>query len=144
MSSPGPLRLGIPALEARRWWGARLLVVCAVSFLIRGLDAFAHSRVPLRLRASHRAEQSRRTGKAVRGLASLSMHYRRGVRRAENVPGDLFVDETCINCDTCRWMAPGKKKREGVREGWGLEREKGRKRERGLKRVSAQGVGYEQ
>ena len=28
-------------------------------------------------------------------------------RRPENVPGDLFVDHTCIDCDTCRWMAPG-------------------------------------
>lgn len=26
--------------------------------------------------------------------------------RAENVPGDFFVDHTCINCDVCRWMAP--------------------------------------
>ncbi|HUR64431.1 MAG TPA: MBL fold metallo-hydrolase [Candidatus Thermoplasmatota archaeon] len=29
------------------------------------------------------------------------------LRRAENVAGDLFVDATCIDCDTCRWMAPG-------------------------------------
>ena len=27
-------------------------------------------------------------------------------RRAENKPGDLFVDTSCIDCDTCRWMAP--------------------------------------
>ncbi len=27
-------------------------------------------------------------------------------RRSENIEGDLFVDETCIDCDTCRWMAP--------------------------------------
>jgi glyoxylase-like metal-dependent hydrolase (beta-lactamase superfamily II)/ferredoxin len=27
-------------------------------------------------------------------------------RRPENVTGDLFVDDTCIDCDTCRWMAP--------------------------------------
>src|SRR5579863_1424978 len=29
-------------------------------------------------------------------------------RRAvpENVPGDFFVDETCIDCDTCRQLAP--------------------------------------
>ena len=27
-------------------------------------------------------------------------------RRPENVAGDFFVDETCIDCDTCRWMAP--------------------------------------
>jgi glyoxylase-like metal-dependent hydrolase (beta-lactamase superfamily II)/ferredoxin len=28
------------------------------------------------------------------------------LRRAENVPGPVFVDSTCIDCDTCRWMAP--------------------------------------
>jgi glyoxylase-like metal-dependent hydrolase (beta-lactamase superfamily II)/ferredoxin len=28
------------------------------------------------------------------------------LRREENVAGDLFVDATCIDCDTCRWMAP--------------------------------------
>jgi hypothetical protein len=28
-------------------------------------------------------------------------------RRAENVPGNIYVDTTCINCDTCRWMSPG-------------------------------------
>ncbi|MGF1577169.1 MAG: MBL fold metallo-hydrolase [Cyanophyceae cyanobacterium] len=27
-------------------------------------------------------------------------------RRSENVSGDLYVDRTCIDCDTCRWMAP--------------------------------------
>ena len=27
-------------------------------------------------------------------------------RRPENVAGDLYVDDTCIDCDTCRWMAP--------------------------------------
>ncbi|WP_017659634.1 MBL fold metallo-hydrolase [Baaleninema simplex] len=27
-------------------------------------------------------------------------------RRAENVEGDFYVDSTCIDCDTCRWMAP--------------------------------------
>lgn len=27
-------------------------------------------------------------------------------RRPENVAGDFFVDSTCIDCDTCRWMAP--------------------------------------
>lgn len=26
-------------------------------------------------------------------------------RRPENVPGDFFVDASCIDCDTCRWMA---------------------------------------
>lgn len=27
-------------------------------------------------------------------------------RVAENVPGDFFVDTTCIDCDTCRQLAP--------------------------------------
>ena len=27
-------------------------------------------------------------------------------RRSENVEGDFYVDSTCIDCDTCRWMAP--------------------------------------
>jgi hypothetical protein len=26
-------------------------------------------------------------------------------RRTENISGDFFVDSTCIDCDTCRWMA---------------------------------------
>lgn len=26
-------------------------------------------------------------------------------RRSENVNGDFYVDRTCIDCDTCRWMA---------------------------------------
>lgn len=28
-------------------------------------------------------------------------------RLPENVPGDFFVDSTCINCDTCSELAPG-------------------------------------
>ncbi len=27
-------------------------------------------------------------------------------RRSENVNGDFYVDSSCIDCDTCRWMAP--------------------------------------
>ena len=27
-------------------------------------------------------------------------------RLSDNVPGDFFVDDTCIDCDTCRWLAP--------------------------------------
>jgi ferredoxin len=27
-------------------------------------------------------------------------------RRTENIDGDFYVDRTCIDCDTCRWMAP--------------------------------------
>lgn len=24
----------------------------------------------------------------------------------DNAPGDFYVDDTCIDCDTCRWLAP--------------------------------------
>ncbi|MES1023150.1 MBL fold metallo-hydrolase [Gloeocapsa sp. BRSZ] len=27
-------------------------------------------------------------------------------RRPQNVSGDFYVDNTCIDCDTCRWMTP--------------------------------------
>lgn len=27
-------------------------------------------------------------------------------RRSQNVEGDFYVDSTCIDCDTCRWLAP--------------------------------------
>jgi glyoxylase-like metal-dependent hydrolase (beta-lactamase superfamily II)/ferredoxin len=27
-------------------------------------------------------------------------------RRTENIEGNFYVDSTCIDCDTCRWMAP--------------------------------------
>jgi glyoxylase-like metal-dependent hydrolase (beta-lactamase superfamily II)/ferredoxin len=27
-------------------------------------------------------------------------------RLSHNAPGDVFVDASCIDCDTCRWMAP--------------------------------------
>jgi ferredoxin len=36
----------------------------------------------------------------------LAMTAANKARRASNAPGNLFVDESCIDCDTCRWMAP--------------------------------------
>ncbi len=27
-------------------------------------------------------------------------------RRPENIAGNFYVDSTCIDCDTCRWMSP--------------------------------------
>ena len=27
-------------------------------------------------------------------------------RRSQNAAGDLYVDNSCIDCDTCRWLAP--------------------------------------
>jgi glyoxylase-like metal-dependent hydrolase (beta-lactamase superfamily II)/ferredoxin len=31
---------------------------------------------------------------------------RLNLRHSQNVNGDFYVDTTCIDCDTCRWMAP--------------------------------------
>lgn len=28
------------------------------------------------------------------------------LRRSQNISGNFYVDQTCIDCDTCRWMAP--------------------------------------
>jgi glyoxylase-like metal-dependent hydrolase (beta-lactamase superfamily II)/ferredoxin len=28
------------------------------------------------------------------------------LRRLENISGNFYVDSSCIDCDTCRWMAP--------------------------------------
>ncbi len=28
------------------------------------------------------------------------------LRRPQNIDGDFYVDTSCIDCDTCRWMAP--------------------------------------
>ncbi|MEG5044882.1 MBL fold metallo-hydrolase [Microcoleus sp. B4-C1] len=28
------------------------------------------------------------------------------LRRTENISGNFYVDSSCIDCDTCRWMAP--------------------------------------
>lgn len=35
--------------------------------------------------------------------------------RAQNAPGNLFVDESCIDCDVCRWMCPSVFSRVGVK-----------------------------
>ena len=34
-------------------------------------------------------------------------------RRSENAIGDVYVDSSCIDCDTCRWMAPETFNRQG-------------------------------
>lgn len=34
-------------------------------------------------------------------------------RRSQNVEGNFYVDSTCIDCDTCRWIAPAVYSRKG-------------------------------
>ncbi|CAK7326078.1 unnamed protein product [Dovyalis caffra] len=42
---------------------------------------------------------------AVAAPTSTRFQARR-MRRPQNIEGEFFVDHTCIDCDTCRWMAP--------------------------------------
>ncbi|KAG5185928.1 beta-lactamase-like protein [Tribonema minus] len=42
----------------------------------------------------------------------MALKFKR--RRTQNVTGNLFVDESCIDCDACRWMAPATYKRVGL------------------------------
>lgn len=34
--------------------------------------------------------------------------------RNQNIPGNLFVDQSCIDCDICRWMCPSTFARKGL------------------------------
>ncbi|EFJ37349.1 hypothetical protein SELMODRAFT_140607 [Selaginella moellendorffii] len=45
------------------------------------------------------------------GVKAASTQHSRRSPRPQNVPGNLYVDHTCIDCDTCRWMAPSVFKR---------------------------------
>ncbi|KAG2424761.1 hypothetical protein HYH02_015143 [Chlamydomonas schloesseri] len=54
------------------------------------------------------SSSSRRCRRTVSVAATMDWRNRRNGRepRPENAPGSFFVDKTCIDCDTCRWMAP--------------------------------------
>ncbi|CAN6481735.1 unnamed protein product [Victoria cruziana] len=38
--------------------------------------------------------------------AARQVRTERRERRPQNVPGEFYVDQKCIDCDACRWMAP--------------------------------------
>ena len=59
-------------------------------------------RAGLNLKPSSLAS-SRNTSRKPRRCATA--HGQRDPREG-NVDGQFYVDHTCINCDTCRWMAP--------------------------------------
>ena len=41
------------------------------------------------------------------GRSDMSMNIAPFKRpRPQNVPGNLYVDESCIDCDACRWICP--------------------------------------
>jgi glyoxylase-like metal-dependent hydrolase (beta-lactamase superfamily II)/ferredoxin len=66
--------------------------------------------------ADRNLKAGRKGGSAQAGRVvsqAVSTAFSRRSRRPENVEGDFFVDHTCIDCDTCRWMAPEIYSREG-------------------------------
>lgn len=85
---------------AGRRWEFRHLVVHTVWCLSRQrpimLTAFLSAPPVARLDSARLQRQT-----AVRKSTKIYMH----TRLPENVPGDFFVDSSCINCDTCRWLA---------------------------------------
>ncbi|EMS56937.1 hypothetical protein TRIUR3_28013 [Triticum urartu] len=52
------------------------------------------------------ARPGRRPASVVRATASPAALDKRNRRREQNVSGEFFVDHRCIDCATCRWMAP--------------------------------------
>lgn len=52
-----------------------------------------------------RAEASQSVSGQVEDSVSVDQRRKRS-SRPQNVDGEFFVDHTCIDCDTCRWMAP--------------------------------------
>jgi len=59
----------------------------------------------IKLKSSRRS--SRRSYSDDGGGGGMSMNVAPFKRpRAQNVPGNLYVDESCIDCDACRWICP--------------------------------------
>ncbi|KAL6759763.1 beta-lactamase-like protein [Haematococcus lacustris] len=61
----------------------------------------------LGIRVSPRPWVSQRTRRDVRVAFMHSENVKNAhAKRPQNTAGDFWVDATCINCDTCRWMSP--------------------------------------
>ncbi|KAG5182284.1 4Fe-4S single cluster domain-containing protein [Tribonema minus] len=80
-------------------------MVKPINTVILGCAALCASH--LRQAAAWSHATSLRNSMLPRSRTALTMVAANKARRKENVEGNLFVDESCIDCDTCRWMAPG-------------------------------------
>jgi ferredoxin len=76
-----------------------LFAVALVWLLYIPCDAFYTWNEPRRVYASQKHTRA------------LSM----AERRTANAAGNLFVDESCIDCDTCRWMCPSVYRKDGFK-----------------------------
>ena len=66
--------------------------------------------LPVQRNGRHNKKTSNITTGA--GLQPVAVLSSRRTRRSENATGDIFVDSSCIDCDTCRWLAPATFQRE--------------------------------
>lgn len=55
----------------------------------------------------HYSSSNRHYSSSTQGFSRLINCSISSSRRPHNVSGEFYVDHTCIDCDTCRWMAPG-------------------------------------
>lgn len=53
-----------------------------------------------------RSSSQRKSTIVIRSQLQAASSSSKKTRRPQNVDGEFFVDHTCIDCDTCRWMAP--------------------------------------
>ena len=59
------------------------------------------------LKSSRRSSRRSNGGNCGGGGGGMTMNVAPFKRpRAQNVPGNLYVDESCIDCDACRWICP--------------------------------------
>src|SRR5262249_20576794 len=94
-------RAGPPAAAGPRTETPGRCSPCSWSQLLRGWGDAAPS-IP---RPAHAySENGRPNGGGPNGAEATVANRSRRV--PEDVPGDFFVDTTCIDCDTCRQLAP--------------------------------------
>ncbi|CAA7025554.1 unnamed protein product [Microthlaspi erraticum] len=75
--------------------------ISSLSYHFRSQEPIFSSKTPTSVST---ALTGRRTFGSIKAAQVKSHENPR--RRTQNVEGDLFVDNTCIDCDTCRWMVP--------------------------------------
>ncbi|XP_024361403.1 uncharacterized protein [Physcomitrium patens] len=72
-----------------------------------GLSFLGHARkLNLAPKTRQASAATTRVYRAPSAVQQSAKKESKRARRPENVEGEFYVDHTCIDCDTCRWMAP--------------------------------------
>ena len=75
----------------------RQTVLALLAYLVQ------HQQCICLVHSTNAIRSARSTGKASTAL-TMKLGFKR--RRVQNASGQFFVDESCTDCDVCRWMAP--------------------------------------